>query len=1007
MSLHSGSSLGRYRIVSPLGAGGMGEVYRARDEELGRDVAIKVLPDRLAREASARERFEREARAVAALSHPNILTIFDFGTERSTAFAVTELLEGRNLRELLDESGALEPEQAVEIGLAVADGLAAAHEKGIVHRDIKPENLFLTETGQVKILDFGLARPTHAAFGSSAGTEAETMAMATTPGTVIGTLAYMSPEQARGETVGTPSDVFSLACVLFELLEGRGLFGKASKTETLAAVLRDEPEAITRPSGAPGAQLEHTLRLALAKEPRERTADAGQFAAQLRQVQQELRPGAVAAPSLLASLRRPKLALPLAVIGIAAVIFAVRWQSQLERGRWARDVAIPEVSRLIEERSFIEAYDLAVEAEAVLPETPLLERAWEILSTEVDVTTEPPGASVFFQRYENLEDAWRHVGETPLVGLRIPRGALRWRLELEGWETVEVARKTFPPQHMSAPFEGGRGLADAGYAEDPTALLDFELSKAGSLPDGMIAIEGGRVAALAIPGYGVGNTVEIERFHIARHEVTNSEYQEFVDQDGYERPELWKEPFVLDGRDLSFDEAMEHFVDSTGRTGPATWSLGRYPEKMGDHPVSGVSWYEASAYAEFRGWSLPTVFHWARAALPSIEALLSLTSEMIPQSNFSGEGAAPVGAYPAWSLGGARDMGGNVREWTSTAGGTGRFLLGGGWADPAYQIGNYRAHPPWERDPQNGFRCAHYPSRDGIAELFTPMENPPPVDLMAIEALPDAVLDADRTRLEYGSVPLNVTDHGSEENPRGWITGRVSFDALYGGERVDVRLHLPVEVEPPYQSVILFGGANVLQTSRADEALELELLDFVVQSGRVLVQPLWAGTFERNDGRTLERLRSPGGAQQYQDQWVQDLRRTIDYLETRADFDATRIGWLGVSYGASLPHLLREDLEPRLVAAVLLSGGLSSREEGAARRVATMHRVRLPFLMLNGRYDYVVPMETNQIPFFELAGTAPEHKRHVLFEGGHGGIPPNEMIRETLDWLDSYLGPVE
>ncbi len=316
MTLQQGTSLGRYRIVAPLGAGGMGEVYRARDEELDRDVAIKVLPDRLASDETARQRFEREAKAVAALSHPNILTIFDFGTEGTTAYAVTELLEGQNLRELLNEQGHLEPERALDIGVAVAEGLAAAHEKGIVHRDIKPENLFLTSAGQVKILDFGLARPTIGR--ASGGTEAETMEMATTPGTVIGTLAYMSPEQARGETAGPQSDVFSLACVLHEMLTGDRLFAKESKTETLAAVLRDEPPGISRPSGAAGSKLDAVLRRALTKDPAERTADAGQLTAELREVHDALTSSAATTPGLLSSLRRPLVALPLVAILLLA-----------------------------------------------------------------------------------------------------------------------------------------------------------------------------------------------------------------------------------------------------------------------------------------------------------------------------------------------------------------------------------------------------------------------------------------------------------------------------------------------------------------------------------------------------------------------------------------------------------------------------------------------------------------------------------------------------------------
>jgi serine/threonine protein kinase len=203
-----GRTLGHYEVVDELGSGGMGVVYRARDPRLGREVAIKVLPESVATDAARLSRFEREVKAVAALSHPNILAIHEFGTEGGTAFAVMELLEGQTLRQRLAK-GPLPQSKAVETGVQVARALAAAHEKGIVHRDLKPGNIWITAEGQVKVLDFGLA----SFHGGPLEPEAETMSRATDPGSILGTAAYMSPEQARGETVDTRSDVFSLGAV--------------------------------------------------------------------------------------------------------------------------------------------------------------------------------------------------------------------------------------------------------------------------------------------------------------------------------------------------------------------------------------------------------------------------------------------------------------------------------------------------------------------------------------------------------------------------------------------------------------------------------------------------------------------------------------------------------------------------------------------------------------------------------------------------------------------------
>ncbi len=264
--MNPGTRLGPFEVIAPLGAGGMGEVWRARDVRLGRDVAIKVLPEALAKDPDALARFEREARAVAALSHPNILSIFDFGTHEGTAFAVMELLEGETLRDRLS-AGPMSVRKAVELAREIALGLAAAHEKGMVHRDIKPENVFVT-AGNAKILDFGLARHFEAASGLK--TNSPTQSGVTLPGTVLGTISYMSPEQARGETVDARSDIFSLGCVLYEMLSGRKAFERQTTAETLAAILKDEPPDLSSWGAAIPNALEHGVRHCLEKRREER-----------------------------------------------------------------------------------------------------------------------------------------------------------------------------------------------------------------------------------------------------------------------------------------------------------------------------------------------------------------------------------------------------------------------------------------------------------------------------------------------------------------------------------------------------------------------------------------------------------------------------------------------------------------------------------------------------------------------------------------------------------------
>src|SRR3984885_5868759 len=275
MALTSGTNLGPYEILSPIGAGGMGEVYRARDTRLGRDVAIKVLPEALAHDADRLRRFEQEARTIAALSHPNILGIHDIGAHDGAPFLVSECLEGQTLREKL-KSGPLPARLAIEYALGIAQGLAAAHEKGVVHRDLKPENVFVIRDGRIKVLDFGLAKLVR-----PEGNHETTVTLrdpATLPGMVMGTVGYMSPEQVRGEPTDSRSDIFSFGAVLYEMLTGKRAFKRETSAETMTAILREEPQALNDAGWQGPVELQRILVRCLEKNVGRRFQSASDLA---------------------------------------------------------------------------------------------------------------------------------------------------------------------------------------------------------------------------------------------------------------------------------------------------------------------------------------------------------------------------------------------------------------------------------------------------------------------------------------------------------------------------------------------------------------------------------------------------------------------------------------------------------------------------------------------------------------------------------------------------------
>ena len=321
--------------------------------------------------------------------------------------------------------------------------------------------------------------------------------------------------------------------------------------------------------------------------------------------------------------------------------------------------------------------------------------------------------------------------------------------------------------------------------------LTVALRSEGETPPEMTLVLGGDYP-VRLNGFHTREVISLDEFLIDRYEVTNGEYKEFVDAGGYSRPEFWSQPdFVKDGRRLSWEEAMATFVDTTDRAGPATWEFGDYPEGTAGYPVRGVSWYEAVAYAEFRGKTLPTVFHWARAAMSPGEHLSTLSAELIPASNFGGEGPARVGEFGGVGPYGTYDMAGNVREWVWNVGGDHRWVLGGAWNDPVYMSSVRTDLPPFDRSPENGFRCVRYLGGEPLSDaLAGPVETQSP-DYRAAQPASDEVFDAYTRQFSYFPTPLNATIESTDDSPTYWTRERVSFDAAYEDERVIAQLVLP------------------------------------------------------------------------------------------------------------------------------------------------------------------------------------------------------------------------
>ena len=621
--------------------------------------------------------------------------------------------------------------------------------------------------------------------------------------------------------------------------------------------------------------------------------------------------------------------------------------------------------------ALVHAYRLANDAERAMPNNLRLAAALGRISRNHTVIVEPPNVDMYFSSVADTESVHYRVGMP--ATLRLPSPAiLHWRAVKAGYAPAE------------------------GLLETYRDSLYVHLVPAASTPPGMVRATAGSLW-FTLTHLGVQPDFEVSDYWIDKYEVTNREFAKFVEAGGYSNKRYWKEPFTrADGSRLSFVQAMASFHDRTGRTGPATWSGGTYLEGHGDDPVTGVSWYEAMAYAEFVGKSLPTVFHWLRAAG------VHMNAEIIPRSNFSGRELAAVGRYKGISAVGAFDMAGNAKEWCFNATAQGRFILGGGWDEPLYMFNEADGQSPMSRAHNYGFRLVKY-IEPPLPTLLRRIDYPRR-DFSKEQPVSDTVFSFFRELYSYDKTPLHASVDAVDNTDERWRRERVSFDAAYNGERIIANVFIPRRPLLPLQTIIYFPGSDAIQ-ERSSQGIRPPLDGSFVASGRALIVPVFKGTYERADGLTTDYPARTDFYRQHVLDWFKDVERTVDYVESRPDLDAKRIAYFGFSWGARLGPLFLA-LDPRLRVAILESGGLkfaSTFPESDPFNFAP--RVTVPVLMIDGRYDFFFPVETSQRPLFQLLGTPPAEKKHVVLEASHA-LPNIPVATEGLQWLDRYLGRV-
>ena len=676
----------------------MGVVYRAEDIRLGRSVALKFLPEGFTADPHALERLRREARTASALNHPNICTIYDIDEHEGQPFIAMELLEGKTLKHHL-RSRPLPLNELLDLAIQMADALNVAHERDIIHRDLKPANIFVTSRNQAKLLDFGLAKFTHhghAPPSADSGTKSTMAAeeMLTSPGTALGTVAYMSPEQARGEEVDRRSDLFAFGVVLYEMATGALPFRGNTAAVVFDALLNRTPLPPSRINPEVVPELERIILNLLEKDPALRYQHASDVHADLLRLKKQLESGSHARIEPPRAARRR--AWPMLVAVVAAVVAIAAWIALKDRSPVAGGGASLSGIEQAAAAGNVEQLAEQMDAAGVDPSDGRVRGVVSRFTGSVTVETDPAGARVAIRRVR--------VAQTPEVGpaKEIGRTPISQAQLLAGEYLFELRADHVNPMSFLAKVDAGAPL-----------VFRHRLAPASEAADGMVLVPAGPTA---VPASG-----SIGDFLIHRHEVTNAEFAKFVAAGGYGDAGLWPDTMIVGGAALPRARALGRLVDRSGLPGPRFWSNGRFPEGKGDHPVVGVTLYEARAYARWRGHDLPSLAQWWRAAMGNDAAGFpwgadAKTAER--RANFGLQGTSRAESHPTGvSRFGCFDMAGNVREWLADARqqDARHAVAGGSWMDPSYMFewSHVEWFDPGYANESIGFRIAGTPKGRG------------------------------------------------------------------------------------------------------------------------------------------------------------------------------------------------------------------------------------------------------------------------------------------------------
>ena len=671
--------------------------------------------------------------------------------------------------------------------------------------------------------------------------------------------------------------------------------------------------------------------------------------------------------------------LPILNIILVVIFFGAGIFFYIKLGKASNTIEkeLPEFLQLIKEGKSGAAYYAGKKLLENDPNNKVVIDGLKTITTTVDLMTVSPNIDVYLQLSET-DDKWELIGKTPINKTSLPNGTVKLKF-------IDAKKNEF--------------IVTAGTYFISTGENIFELPN--SMPDTstMALVIGGKTN-IFLAGLDSRPAVTFSPYLIDKNEVTNQEYKKFVDADDYKIATFWSIPKVVNGKPFTFDQAQKLFIDKTGFAGPASWSNGTYPDGKANFPVSGISWYEADAYAKFMKKRLPSVHQWAKAATPSRSGLIC------PVSNFSKSETHEVPYSKIQSGYGLNDVAGNVREWCANATKddlSEKAILGGGYDDDPYTFNDYYGQDVFNRNSSNGIRLVKDLTTNN-ENLYTEVIKKPFRDFMKLPKISKEIFDIYKRQFDYEAGPLDIKILKTDNSDPDYTYELIEYNAAYNNERMSGVLFKPKNVKGKIPSIIFFPGSNVIHTSEIEKVTISQMSRSFIKFGYAFFYPIYKGTINRQDALKSDYADKTDFYKDHVIMWGKDMKRSIDVIESRADLDASNLMYFGVSWGGEMANIMIP-IEPRIKRAVLLVAGLIFEEAKPEVEAASYTPfIKVPILMLNGKYDYFFPSETSQKPMFELIGTNKNDKYWYLYESSHT-VPLDEFTKKVKIFLDKYSKP--